>query len=112
MSEPKGPGAAWTEKRSDEGPPPQAARQARWRLKGAPEASGRQSARPNDAANSQATRFTLSRRLVRSEAGSAAVLGGLAVIWIFFEVQNSNFLTARNLTNLVLQTAAWVWCWS
>jgi D-xylose transport system permease protein len=66
---------------------------------------GGEGARPNDAANSLATRFTLSRRLVRSEAGSAAVLGGLAVIWIFFEVQNSNFLTARNLTNLVLQTA-------
>jgi len=66
---------------------------------------GGESARPNDAANSLATRFTLSRRLVRSEAGSAAVLAGLAAIWIFFEVQNSNFLTARNLTNLVLQTA-------
>jgi len=40
MSEPKGRGAAWTEKRSDKGPPPQAARQAARRLKGAPEASG------------------------------------------------------------------------
>ena len=48
---------------------------------------------------------TGSRRLIRAEAGSAAVLTGLAAIWIFFEVQNSNFLTARNLTNLVLQTA-------
>jgi len=43
MSEPRklcrGSGADWTEERSDEGPP-QAARLARRRLKGAPEASG------------------------------------------------------------------------
>jgi allantoinase len=32
MSEPKGRGAAWTEERSDEGPPPQAAKAARRRL--------------------------------------------------------------------------------
>ena len=40
-SEPKGRGDAWTEerRRSDEGPPPQAARQARHRLKSGPEAS-------------------------------------------------------------------------
>jgi hypothetical protein len=48
-SEPKGRGAAWTvfvppdppqgRRRSDEGPPPQAARPTRRRLKGAPEAS-------------------------------------------------------------------------
>jgi len=52
MSELEGRGAAWTlffppnppreRGTSDEGPPPQAARQARRRLKGAPEASGRQ----------------------------------------------------------------------
>ena len=49
MSEPKGRGAGWTlfvppnppQERgtSDEGPPPQAAMQARRRLEGAPEAS-------------------------------------------------------------------------
>ena len=44
-------------------------------------------------------------RVVRAEAGPVAVLAGLAAIWIFFEVQNSNFLTARNLSNLVLQMA-------
>jgi hypothetical protein len=39
--EPKGAGAAWTEerRRSDEGPPPQAARSAWQRLKRRPEAS-------------------------------------------------------------------------
>jgi radical SAM-linked protein len=43
MSEPEGRGAVWTEerRRSDEGPPPQAARPARRRLESAPEASGK-----------------------------------------------------------------------
>src|SRR5262249_19403449 len=63
------------------------------------------SSRLSDPATGLAARITWSRNLVRTEAGSAAELGGLAAIWIFFEVQNSNFLTARNLTNLVLQTA-------
>ena len=42
MSEPKGRGADWTKerRRSDEGPPPQAARQAGRHLKSGPEASG------------------------------------------------------------------------
>jgi aminocarboxymuconate-semialdehyde decarboxylase len=51
MSEPEGRGVAWTvfvppdppQERSDEGPPPQAARQTGRRLQSAPEASGRQS---------------------------------------------------------------------
>ena len=67
--------------------------------------SGGENSRPDDPATEPSARLNWSRKLVRTEAGSAAVLGGLAVIWIFFEVQNSNFLTARNLTNLVLQTA-------
>ena len=45
MSEPEGRGGPWTEERgtSDEGPPPQAARQAEDRLEGGPEASGESS---------------------------------------------------------------------
>ena len=41
--EPKGAGPVWTEerRRSDEGPPPKAARPARQGLKGRPEASGK-----------------------------------------------------------------------
>jgi 2-hydroxy-3-oxopropionate reductase len=39
--EPTGRGAAWTEERSDEGPPPQAAKAARQQLKSAPEATGK-----------------------------------------------------------------------
>jgi len=31
------------------------------------------------------------------------VLAGLAAVWLFFQTQNEHFLTARNLSNLVLQ---------
>ena len=42
----------------------------------------------------------------RSEdAGPVAVLVGLVIIALFFESQNSNFLSSRNLSNLVLQMA-------
>jgi len=37
--------------------------------------------------------------------GSARVFLVLALIWFIFQTQNSNFLTAFNLTNLVLQIA-------
>jgi D-xylose transport system permease protein len=40
-----------------------------------------------------------------SDAGSIPVILGLAVVWIFFQTQNSNFLTSRNLSNLILQMA-------
>ncbi len=43
--------------------------------------------------------------LVGGDAGPVPVLIGLAAIWIFFQTQNSNFLTARNLSNLILQMA-------
>src|SRR5208283_915566 len=40
-----------------------------------------------------------------SEAGPLPVILGLVVVWIFFQTQNSNFLSSRNLSNLVLQMA-------
>ena len=42
---------------------------------------------------------------VRVDAGPLAVLAGIALIWIFFQTQNGNFLSSRNLSNLVLQLA-------
>jgi D-xylose transport system permease protein len=42
-------------------------------------------------------------RLRRGETGAVPVVVGMAVIWLFFQSQNANFLTARNLSNLVLQ---------
>ena len=38
--------------------------------------------------------------------GSVVVLLGIAVIWTVFQLLNSRFLSAVNLTNLVLQIAA------
>jgi D-xylose transport system permease protein len=42
---------------------------------------------------------------VLARLGSARVFLVLALIWFIFQTQNSNFLTAFNLTNLVLQIA-------
>jgi D-xylose transport system permease protein len=49
---------------------------------------------------------TLRRRVSQGELGSLPVIIGLIVIWAIFQSQNQNFLTPRNLTNLVLQIAA------
>ncbi|MDX6609782.1 MAG: D-xylose transport system permease protein [Solirubrobacterales bacterium] len=46
------------------------------------------------------------RRLVQGDLGSLRVVIGLAVIWIIFQSQNERFLTAQNLTNLMLQITA------
>jgi D-xylose transport system permease protein len=46
------------------------------------------------------------RRLVQGDLASARVVVGLAVIWIIFQLQNDRFLTAQNLTNLMLQITA------
>jgi D-xylose transport system permease protein len=45
------------------------------------------------------------RRVTEGELGSLPVIGGLVIIWITFQVLNPNFLTARNITNLMLQIA-------
>ncbi len=42
-------------------------------------------------------------RLAHGELGPLAVVVGLALIWMFFQSQNANFLTGRNLSNLILQ---------
>jgi D-xylose transport system permease protein len=43
---------------------------------------------------------------ILARLGSLRVFIVLAVIWIIFQTQNSNFLSSFNLTNLVLQIAA------
>jgi D-xylose transport system permease protein len=50
-------------------------------------------------------RLALLRPRLGAEAGPVPVVIGLIVIWGYFESQNANFLTARNLSNLVLQMA-------
>lgn len=44
--------------------------------------------------------------LASGDIGSLPVILGLAVITVIFQVQNSNFLSAQNLTNLILQLAS------
>jgi D-xylose transport system permease protein len=39
------------------------------------------------------------------DLGPVPVIVGIAAVWIFFQTQNNNFLTARNLSNLTLQMA-------
>jgi D-xylose transport system permease protein len=46
------------------------------------------------------------RGLAEGELGSVRVILGIALVWIIFQTQNSNFLTATNLTNLMLQVVA------
>jgi D-xylose transport system permease protein len=45
------------------------------------------------------------QRIVQGEVGSLSVIAGIIVIWAVFWYLNPNFLTPRNLTNLVLQLA-------
>ena len=54
-------------------------------------------------ASSPVERFR--RRVAQGELGSLPVILGLAVIWAVFQYLNPNFLTPRNLTNLVVQIA-------
>jgi D-xylose transport system permease protein len=49
---------------------------------------------------------SLRRRVTEGELGSLPVIIGLVVIWAIFWRLNPNFLSPRNLTNLVLQIAA------
>jgi D-xylose transport system permease protein len=46
---------------------------------------------------------SLRRRVAEGDLGSLPVVIGLIVIWLIFWRLNPNFLTPRNLTNLVLQ---------
>jgi D-xylose transport system permease protein len=46
----------------------------------------------------------LPARLLRSTS-DVTVIAGLIIVWIAFELLNDNFLSARNLSNLVLQIA-------
>lgn len=45
------------------------------------------------------------RDALGGDLGPLPVVVGLVAVWVFFQTQNSNFLTARNLSNLTLQMA-------
>jgi len=46
------------------------------------------------------------RRVVQGDLASLRVVIGLAVIWAIFQFENDRFLSAENLTNLMLQITA------
>ncbi len=46
------------------------------------------------------------RRFVQGDLASLRVVVGLAAIWAIFQLQNDRFLSAENLTNLMLQITA------
>jgi D-xylose transport system permease protein len=62
-------------------------------------------ATPAAAAEASARAETL-RRFVQGDLASLRVVLGLAVIWAIFQLQNDRFLSAENLTNLMLQITA------
>jgi D-xylose transport system permease protein len=45
------------------------------------------------------------RRITQGEVGSVPVIVALVLIWTIFQVLNPNFLSPRNLTNLMVQIA-------
>jgi D-xylose transport system permease protein len=46
------------------------------------------------------------RRLAQGELGAVPIVLGLVVIWLIFWIANDRFLSAGNITNLLLQTAS------
>ncbi len=46
------------------------------------------------------------RRVVRGDYASVRVIAAIALIWLIFQLENDRFLSAVNLTNLVLQVTA------
>jgi D-xylose transport system permease protein len=54
----------------------------------------------------KATTSETLRRFIQGDLASLRVVLGLAVIWIIFQSQNDRFLSAENLTNLMLQITA------
>jgi D-xylose transport system permease protein len=46
------------------------------------------------------------RRVVRGDFTSVRVIAAIVVIWLIFQLENDRFLSAVNLTNLVLQITA------
>jgi D-xylose transport system permease protein len=51
----------------------------------------------------RAPRADFFRRFIQGDLGELRVIIGLVVIWAIFQIQEDRFLTATNLTNLVLQ---------
>ncbi|MFL5899897.1 MAG: sugar ABC transporter permease [Solirubrobacterales bacterium] len=65
--------------------------------------AGPVSIEPRDEQGAGATAL---RRFVQGDLASLRVVLGLAVIWAIFQFENDRFLSAENLTNLMLQITA------
>src|SRR3954471_18454718 len=59
-----------------------------------------------EAVEVQAPRADFVRRFLQGDLGEVRVILAIALIWAIFQIQESRFLTATNLTNLVLQITA------
>jgi D-xylose transport system permease protein len=57
-------------------------------------------------AGASSARAETLRRFIQGDLASLRVVLGLAVIWAIFQLQNDRFLSAENLTNLMLQITA------
>jgi D-xylose transport system permease protein len=67
---------------------------------------GAAAATPDDVPAERPGMIEFLRRFARGDLAEVRVLLALALIWIIFQLQESRFLTAVNLTNLVLQITA------
>jgi D-xylose transport system permease protein len=66
-----------------------------------------ESATPAPAGDGEASTASQAvRRFVQGDLASLRVVLGLAVIWAIFQFENDRFLSAENLTNLMLQITA------
>jgi D-xylose transport system permease protein len=70
------------------------------------DASGASAATADDVQDERSGPLEFFQRFARGDLAEVRVLLALALIWIIFQVQESRFLTAVNLTNLVLQITA------
>jgi D-xylose transport system permease protein len=68
--------------------------------------SGGAAAATPDEVGVEAPRLDFFRRFARGDLAEVRVILAIAVIWIIFQLQEDRFLTATNLTNLVLQITA------
>ena len=69
-------------------------------------AEGAQPAATKGDGEDRGVRSEVLRRFIQGDLASLRVILGLAVIWIIFQSQNDRFLSAENLTNLMLQITA------
>jgi D-xylose transport system permease protein len=61
---------------------------------------------PDETAARPTRQANVFRRIVQGDLASVRVIFAIAVIWAIFQIANDRFLTAINLTNLMLQITA------